>query len=527
MDAVKRVVKVENTTAESLNLRRIFGACGEMQVRLVPKIQILIFDRRRAIHASGFIEFAGHVEGAVSLKLDIPGVRVLALTSKRLIDQYRVVNPSALTEGGDRQSSFGTSRSSGVRNDHSLSSPVPETGLLLRTLKSAGTLVSQQLSGPPADIVENLSTFRNDAVQAATTPPVPASSRSVPHPSLPAPSSTPSAANPFPCIENRILMRLCGENITLDLSSLAGDPSTVIELLKVTLSERGNWLIVGAYYRRTGNPAAAIAVVTAMLEGGQLQFRLAVKLTGFRSRALKQFNIADNDLKPAFLLLSGCETDLGKLARSKGDADKVSEHYSNAQKWLHRIYGANSPPLPSNSPSEDTPKGKPTPPRAPTSLQSRIDTSGPAPSAPRSDSRLLEREIQSLRARNSHNTNVLADMRVSKRKLEDLVEVERVVRRRLQHELDKVGKERDNARRMEILALDQMKREVDSRRRAEDRADEERELRKRAERSAEFELLQRTAYTGVLAAPMHHPEGFYHKESFPPAFDPHARRISF
>lgn len=62
-------------------------------------------------------------------------------------------------------------------------------------------------------------------------------------------------------------MRLCGENITLDLRSLAGDPGSVIELLKVTASERGNWLIVGAYYRRIGNPGGAKAVVTAMLEG--------------------------------------------------------------------------------------------------------------------------------------------------------------------------------------------------------------------------------------------------------------------
>jgi hypothetical protein len=250
---------------------------------------------------------------------------------------------------------------------------------------------------------------------------------------------------------------------------------------------------------------------------------------------LKQFNIPDNDLKPAFLLLSGCETDLGKLARSKGDTDKVAEHYNNAQKWLHRIYGADIPPLSSPSPSADKSKRKATsPPRAPTSLQSRIDTSGPAPSAPRShlpspDARALEREIQSLRDRHSHSVNVLADVRAAKRKLEDAVEVERVVRRRLQRELDEVAKERDKARRMEVLALDQMKREVDSRRRAEDRADEEQKLRKRAERSAEFAVLPRTAaYSGVpIAAPMHQPEAFYHSEPFQPAFDTHSHRISF
>jgi hypothetical protein len=82
-------------------------------------------------------------------------------------------------------------------------------------------------------------------------------------------------------------MRLCGENITLDLPSLAGNPATVIELLKVTLSERGNWLIVAAYYRRTGNPAAAVLVVTAMLEGGPLHFRLSCLSNRFLSLSLE------------------------------------------------------------------------------------------------------------------------------------------------------------------------------------------------------------------------------------------------
>jgi chromosome segregation ATPase len=134
----------------------------------------------------------------------------------------------------------------------------------------------------------------------------------------------------------------------------------------------------------------------------------------------------------------------------------------------------------------------------------------------------LEREIQSLRDRHTHNTNVIADIRASKRKLEDTIEGDRVARRRLQRELDEVAKERDNARRMENLALDQMKREVDSRRRAEDRADEERELRRRAESSAEFAMLQRTAaYIGVpRITPMAAPESFS-------AFDSHPHRISF
>ncbi|KAF7361787.1 40S ribosomal protein [Mycena venus] len=505
MDALKRVVKVEQSThpGQSEAAFRSSSLC-------------------RALHPSGFIEFAdvASAERALSLELSIPGVRVFDVASQpRLVNQYRVVNPSAFEEGDDLQSNSATGRSSGslVGRDRvddvlpsSNPSSVPETGLLLQSLKSSDAPVSCG-SGPQADTVENRPTSSNDPLLPFT--PSVALSHSLPaHLSSPPPSSS-SAANPFHSIENRILMRLCGENITLDLRSLPGNPATVIELLKVTLSERANWLVVAAYYRRNGNPEGAVAVVTAMLE------------------ALKQFNIPENDLKPAFLLLSGCETDLGKLARSKGDTDKGSEHYSNAQKWLHQVYGADIPPVPSDQPSAVDPKCKgTTPPRAPASLRSRIDTSGTAPSAPRShppspNQRMLEREIQSLRDRHTHNTNVLADVRASKRKLEDTVEVERVVRRRLQRELDEVMKERDIARRMETLALDQMKREVDARRRAEDRAEEERELRKRAERSAEFALLQRTAqYPGVpMAAPMHQQDGFYQ----PAAFDSHSHRISF
>lgn len=190
---------------------------------------------------------------------------------------------------------------------------------------------------------------------------------------------------------------------------------------------------------------------------------------------------------------------------------------------MKKVYGANIPPLTADAVSVDDskqPKAT-TPPRALASLRARIDTR--APSAPRSHppspNRLLERELQSLRDRHTHNTTVIADMRASKRKLEDTVDVERDVRRRLQRELDEVVKERDNARRLETLALAQMKREVDSRRRAEDMAEEERALRKRAESSAEFAMLHRAAYMGVpRITPMAAPESFS-------AFDPH--RISF
>ena len=62
-------------------------------------------------------------------------------------------------------------------------------------------------------------------------------------------------------------MSLFGEPITYDLEQLESDPTVIIKLLKVTASERGNWMTVGGQYRRNGNPAAALAVVTEMVEG--------------------------------------------------------------------------------------------------------------------------------------------------------------------------------------------------------------------------------------------------------------------
>lgn len=51
------------------------------------------------------------------------------------------------------------------------------------------------------------------------------------------------------------------------------------------------------------------------------------------------------DLKPVFLLLSGCEHDIVKnLRASDAQSDVVSKHADRAQKWLHKVYGNSSLP---------------------------------------------------------------------------------------------------------------------------------------------------------------------------------------
>lgn len=221
--------------------------------------------------------------------------------------------------------------------------------------------------------------------------------------------------------------------------------------------------------------------------------------------------VPESELKPAFLMLSGCETDLAKAAKSQGaDHSVISTHYHKSQKWLQKVYGLNAPSTtpntssrPPSAPSQSLPqsgqsnhkahsKGL-TPPRAPASLRSRLDI--PAPSAPRQQfaaarlspnhERILEREIQSLRDRQNVQSTLLSEARSTKRMLEESAEYERDVRRKLERQLEDTEKERDSARKMEAYALEQMKREVENRRRAEDRAEAERNLRREAEKCAE------------------------------------------
>ncbi|KAJ3887697.1 hypothetical protein GG344DRAFT_9836, partial [Lentinula edodes] len=96
-------------------------------------------------------------------------------------------------------------------------------------------------------------------------------------------------------------IRLClrGELFSYNLSNLQSDPRKIIELLQSTGSECGNWMTVGACYRRQGNPHAAIAVIQSVVE------------------VMARYGVSENEIKPAFLMLAGCESDLSKLTRNE------------------------------------------------------------------------------------------------------------------------------------------------------------------------------------------------------------------
>lgn len=198
------------------------------------------------------------------------------------------------------------------------------------------------------------------------------------------------------------------------------------------------------------------------------------------SIAMTEHGIPEGDLKPAFLFLSSCETDLARQAKT---AQKITveaaEHYKNARKWLQKVYGPGEPPAASQAASvmERNASSFPLQPsKATTQAIDRGDNVEPGNKLNQTSARafaqqrILEREIQSLRDRQLEQSNLLSDTRAAKRKLEDDFDCERNLRYRLQRRLDDTRKELDMARKMEMYALDRVKREVETRRKAEDMA---------------------------------------------------------
>jgi len=75
-----------------------------------------------------------------------------------------------------------------------------------------------------------------------------------------------SATLPISC-ETIVAVNLFDQLITYDLKAYDSDPRVAIELLKAAKSERTGYLTAAAFYRRSGNPQSAKAVLTSMLEG--------------------------------------------------------------------------------------------------------------------------------------------------------------------------------------------------------------------------------------------------------------------
>ncbi|KAF8893985.1 hypothetical protein BD779DRAFT_1669495 [Infundibulicybe gibba] len=284
-------------------------------------------------------------------------------------------------------------------------------------------------------------TLENDVTQGQIISP--------PAPAL-APSLAPYLSFSF---EHRIQLSVGGQILTFDLDTLDRDPSVIISLLKTAASERATWMIVAAHYRRRGYPHPAIRVVDAMM----------LELT--------RRGVSPDEQKPAYILLAGCESDLAKAGKlENAHPSEVASHYSKAQMWLQKVYGADNTPrhlqpeprLASNPLSHNSVASSMTQERR----SVRESRSSPLPRPPSDISRnkwlrtgsdhqkILEREIECLRDRQRNHLADLSQTRTAKRKLECSLAQERQVRRRLEHQVDLLSRTRDSthkAKRMRMM----------------------------------------------------------------------------
>ncbi|EIN11565.1 hypothetical protein PUNSTDRAFT_124859 [Punctularia strigosozonata HHB-11173 SS5] len=133
-------------------------------------------------------------------------------------------------------------------------------------------------------------------------------------------------------LHNTLTLSLAGRLVSVDLDAADDDPQAIIALLCEAQSEKDQWMIAGAHYRRRGLPQAAIATVDAML--------------GVMAKQTPAVNIAD--LKPVQLFMSSCHTDLMRRARTPAgkETPESRAHFDQAKMWLQKVYGREVPALP-------------------------------------------------------------------------------------------------------------------------------------------------------------------------------------
>ncbi|KAI0051803.1 hypothetical protein FA95DRAFT_138562 [Auriscalpium vulgare] len=345
--------------------------------------------------------------------------------------------------------------------------------------------------------------------------------------SLPSATAThPLIPTGMPSLQTDVVLSLCGERIKLDLNALDEDPSTVISLLKASASDCDLWMMVGATYRRRGNVGAAILVVEAMLDG----------------EFMKDHGLVESDLKPGFLMLSHCQTELCKRSRNPDGTETEASlaHMDRSRRWLQRVYGTHVPEpeapqaaalelvytngsagssregnrgLPIAKAMRDVTELPPVRirPRDVAATAESTLVSAPAPSSvTKTPVDSLQRDLQILRDRQATHVAELSSTRSAKRALEDECVHERTQRRKLERVLYDVEAQLAKAQRMEQEARELLRREIHERRRAEEIARQERELRIDAEERGRKDvrplleglagLFQRAAAQGDVSA---------------------------
>ena len=212
-----------------------------------------------------------------------------------------------------------------------------------------------------------------------------------------------------------------------------------------------------------------------------------------------RLGITDEDMKPAFLMISACHGDQAKRTKdSLGlNTPESTQHYQLSLKWLQKVYGTSislqkqgstgasnsvepisligNSSLPQVRSRDERSSLPPRPSFLPLPRVS-LHASPQHPSANRI--RTLEHEVDILRERNIRSEKAVAESEELKRKYEQELSHEKSKRRKVQVELDEISAELRTTRRAEKYASDSVKREVELRRKAEMR---EKELIKRIE----------------------------------------------
>lgn len=377
--------------------------------------------------------------------------------SKSSLDPGLHVRPGAFGKGLDRISSS---------NSPSIPSVAPGSSCASRHAKSPYSRASAVPTDTVSPVPQGADAYRT--VERPFLPPFPTSCS-------PAHSHRLDSIIPpgLPPIQTILDMTLGGQHITFNLEGLDVDPHSIIELLRSTSSDRDKWMIVGASYRRKGNTHAALTVVATMVQ------------------VLNDLGLKACELRPAFLMLSSCHTELWRRTRAQDGSETETSvaHLDMSRRWLQLVYGLGS---------EDSPD----------TLVAVDNTSRHAHDVPPEHGDITLGNIQ--RAYSIRDLRVLRDspldaedlanLRCAKRRLEDEIGSERATRRRLERTLHHLEAKVVQAQKRADDAHSLVRVEVKSRRRSEQAISEERAKRRTMEVSLERQAQSAKPLLDELAA---------------------------
>lgn len=232
-----------------------------------------------------FVEFtqAESVSRARNSKLNVPDTHVHALAYiPQLIDRFCALASAAgdpvpdlkrSRSSSPRQPSTSRTRRSSLSRSRNVSPHMPTA--FCPAFGDPGFTLRAPSSGKPRSPSRGRPLSINSETRPGTAAlsPVSISLSS----SLLAASFT---SEPIPRTGRNILtLTICDQPITVNLEGSEDDPNEVISLLELSTCERDKWILVAAHYRRSGNAAAAIKVLTSMMKGDLFLFPVSVCVT--------------------------------------------------------------------------------------------------------------------------------------------------------------------------------------------------------------------------------------------------------